>query len=556
MKQNKFILISPSFNNSEWFETYYKSITGQTYKNYEVYYIDDCSTDDTQILVTKSTTGNEKFHYIRNVERRGALHNYLYGFDNLAKSPDDLLVNLDGDDWLATPDVLEKLNIFYNKTDCWISYGKMAVYNGSNTYTTAFPQNSPYPSFVHEHGLYRKDLWRASHLRIFRKFLFDKIDKQDFVSKINNQLYWHASDLALMYPMLEMAPIDKIKTIDFFTYIYNNSKENSIRTQERESKDNQIFEVEIRNKKHYARSKDRTSLTGKKLPAINVFGDFRERNSIPKKFTFTYNLSNGDFDLTLLQDGAIIDFINEKIKINQGLIVADIHEPFYLLNQSDVYECVKLNYKKFDKIFTHSKELLSLPNSIFRNSGYEVVLNKNIHCREYPLLQDNSLIKIYEKTKSISFITSAKRITYGHLFRGECVSHLLDEKIKVDLFGVGINELKGKIDGLQDYRYSVAMENGQFDNYFTEKILDCFLTGTIPIYWGCPNISDFFDTRGFYTFETIDELVNIINSVNEKDYNSKLEYIKKNWELANKLWMDNDRFYDKYLFPLLSHNII
>ena len=50
--------------------------------------------------------------------------------------------------------------------------------------------------------------------------------------------------------------------------------------------------------------------------------------------------------------------------------------------------------------------------------------------------------------------------------------------------------LKDKIDGLRDYRYHFCIENIKRDYWFTEKLIDCFVTGTIPIYWGCPSIFD------------------------------------------------------------------
>lgn len=75
-------------------------------------------------------------------------------------------------------------------------------------------------------------------------------------------------------------------------------------------------------------------------------------------------------------------------------------------------------------------------------------------------------------------------------------------------------------------------ENSKNKNYFTEKIVDAFITKTIPIYWGCPNISEFFDNRGFFTFETKEEALDIINSLTDNDYYSRIQYVEKNYELG------------------------
>jgi hypothetical protein len=80
--------------------------------------------------------------------------------------------------------------------------------------------------------------------------------------------------------------------------------------------------------------------------------------------------------------------------------------------------------------------------------------------------------------------------------------------------------------------FHIAVENSKNINYFTEKIVDSFITKTIPIYWGCHNIGDYFDSRGFFTFGTEDECVSIVNSLTEYDYYSRKEYIDNNYQKA------------------------
>jgi hypothetical protein len=384
-------------------------------------------------------------------------------------------------------------------------------------------------------------------MRTYRTFLFKKFNTDDLISKINNNLYWHAVDLAHQFAFLEMCPTDKIGVVDFPTFVYNQAPKNAVRTQEREHVDNSKFEIEIRNSKHY-----KEGLSGEKLPQVNVIGDFKERNSIASEFSYVYNQLDGEFDITLIQDGDIIKFIDGELPIKRGKIIADIHEAPHLLDQHKVYDAVKNNHIKFDKILTFDSELLKLPNSEFRNGGYEVVLNKNVHKQEYPTLQDDSLQQIYSKSKHVSFITSNKVMTEGHKVRLECAKLVHSKNYNnVDFYGVGIREIKGKIEGLKDYRFSVAIENGIHDNYFTEKILDCFLTGTIPIYKGCKNIGDFFDTQGFIIFDTAEELISILNNLTEEDYKSRLDFIKINFGKAKNYYYTNDILFNKYLKNLL-----
>lgn len=354
-----------------------------------------------------------------------------------------------------------------------------------------------------------------------------------------------------MYPMLEMCPVEKIGVMQFPTYIYNASKENQVRTSERESESNHKYEHEIRNKKLYRRCNDRSTLTGTKLPQINVIGDFRERNNIPTKFSYVYGNVDGEFDITLIQDESILQYLDGHFPITRGKIIADIHEPIYLFQQRKVYDSVYENHTKFDLILTHDERLLTLPNAVFRNSGHECVLNKNIHESNHPMLNDPSLFKIYPKSKKFSFISSNKQFTDGHRFRLECLHHVNNICNNVDIFGKNIREISGKIEALQEYKYSIAIENGRSVNYFTEKILDCFLTGTVPIYHGCPNISEFFDPNGMYVFNTAEELVEIINSISDEDYIRKQKYVELNYNLATKYELTSDKLYDKYFKNIL-----
>lgn len=546
-RQNKFKIITPSYNNAEWVEYNLASIINQTYTNYDVLYINDASTDNTYDLVNNIVGDNPKFTIINRTSNKGAMYNYSYELDEFISDDDSIIIHLDGDDWLYDNTVLEQLNKFYNQHDCWMTYGGFIVWNGYETEPSLpYPQSTPFSDFVHKHKLYRLDQWRASHLRTYRSFLYKAIKLDDFKSKINNELYWHAADLAMQFPCLEMCSPDKIGLIDFYACVYNHSKANKVRTHERESVDNSKYEIEIRNKKKY-----KQGLSGETLPQVNVIGDFRERNSIASTFSYVYNLEDGEFDITLIQDDAIIRYINGDTNIKRGKIVADIHEAPHLLQQNQVYIAVKENPEKFDRILTYDTDLLKLPNAVFRNGGYEVVLNKNVHSHEYPKLQDDSLQQVYDKTKLISFITSNKTITKGHRFRIECYNRLMAQPNSIDVFGKGIREIVGKIEGLKDYKFSIAIENGIYDNYFTEKILDCFLTGTIPIYNGCKNISEFFNINGIIIFDTIEELYDIVTNLTDYDYNSKRDAIQENFKLAKQYAYNNDQIFDKFLKDLI-----
>jgi hypothetical protein len=59
--------------------------------------------------------------------------------------------------------------------------------------------------------------------------------------------------------------------------------------------------------------------------------------------------------------------------------------------------------------------------------------------------------------------------------------------------------------------FSICIENSNNSGYHTEKIIDAFLSKTIPIYWGCSNIGDFYDTDGIIQVNNADEIIKVIS---------------------------------------------
>ncbi len=96
-----------------------------------------------------------------------------------------------------------------------------------------------------------------------------------------------------------------------------------------------------------------------------------------------------------------------------------------------------------------------------------------------------------EKTRTISCVTSTTRLLKGHRERLQFLNRNHD-KLGIEMWGRGIQPIEDKWDGLAPYRYSVAIENFSNSLYWTEKISDCFLAWTMPIYYGCTRITDYF----------------------------------------------------------------
>jgi hypothetical protein len=94
---------------------------------------------------------------------------------------------------------------------------------------------------------------------------------------------------------------------------------------------------------------------------------------------------------------------------------------------------------------------------------------------------------------------------------------------------------------LYESMFNIAIENTAQEDYFSEKIIDCFMTETVPIYLGCPNIGDYFDTRGIIIITSLDDLKKKLNMVTPQIYEKMKPYILENKKRAEKfLRMKND----------------
>ena len=193
------------------------------------------------------------------------------------------------------------------------------------------------------------------------------------------------------------------------------------------------------------------------------------------------------------------------------------------------YQWIIDNYEfvtsRVDGIFSCDKELCAKYPKI----SYSLI-------NAVPWVQDR---KVHEKTKLVSMIASNKRMCEGHARRLQFVDKFRD---KLDFYGRGFNEISCKEDGLRDYMFSVGIENAVYDTYFTEKLTDCFACGTIPIFYGCKGVTEYFNGDGIIFLDDDFDL-----SMLTKDlYYSKMDVIKDNFERSINFPVAEDYLYLNY----------
>jgi len=137
---------------------------------------------------------------------------------------------------------------------------------------------------------------------------------------------------------------------------------------------------------------------------------------------------------------------------------------------------------------------------------------------------------IPSKSKQLSAIVGESMDLPGHVKRRQFLDRITGHQdLKLDLYGRGINFIEDKWDALAPYRYSLAIENTSCPDYWTEKIADCFLSWTVPIYYGCMNIEDYFPEGSFHRIdieqpeESLREIKRIVNGADWERYIPALE---------------------------------
>jgi len=211
----EFVIVIPSYNNEQWCIENIKSCVWQRYSNWTLYYINDASTDRTGTLVEQYIKKNrleKRCTVIHNKENKGALRNI---YETVIKlPPQKIVVLVDGDDFLSTSFALNILAEAYKNGTTWMTYGSYTDYpDYLGGLCEAIPKR------VWQDKQLRSYKWVTSHLRTFYAGLFQKIKKADLLT--GGRFYPTTWDLAIMFPMLEMASRNHVTFIERALYFYN-----------------------------------------------------------------------------------------------------------------------------------------------------------------------------------------------------------------------------------------------------------------------------------------------------------------------------------------------
>jgi hypothetical protein len=151
------------------------------------------------------------------------------------------------------------------------------------------------------------------------------------------------------------------------------------------------------------------------------------------------------------------------------------------------------------------------------------------------------------KKNQITYLTSNKNFTEGHNFRQK-IFNFFDEHDFDGDYEISIYKSPPRIDKeiiFNNAKFSIVVENGREKNYFSEKLIDCLSSKTIPIYWGCPNIFEYFPEGNIITFNSINELTDIISNLDKNYYEINYDMVEENYLLSKPYWNYYQRIQDK-----------
>lgn len=211
--EKELIIVSASRNNKKYYAQNLESTLNQNYTNYKIIWIDDASPDGTGLLVEHFLEKHPKKSHVqlvKNITRQGAMANFYNAIYSC--KDDSIILMVDGDDFLAHPNVLKIINHAYQDPNVWLTYGNFVTTSPTGWKCHAVPQD------IITHNQFRSFPFVTSHVKTFYAGLFKKIKKESLLYK--NEFIPVCSDFGMMIPMLEMAGTH-IKFIDEVLYIYN-----------------------------------------------------------------------------------------------------------------------------------------------------------------------------------------------------------------------------------------------------------------------------------------------------------------------------------------------
>lgn len=178
-------------------------------------------------------------------------------------------------------------------------------------------------------------------------------------------------------------------------------------------------------------------------------------------------------------------------------------------------------HETFARVYTHH---IPCPNSKYVLSHPALPWHVN---KSFDQLTQ---MDIPEKSNKLSWIVGNALSIPGHFKRLSFLRFLRNKSpLDIDLYGRAVHPIKDKWDGLAPYKYSLAIENSCSSDYWTEKIADCFLSWSIPFYYGCTNLEEYFPKDSFIRIDIENHEMaaeQIMSAIKNNEWEKRLPALK------------------------------
>lgn len=277
---------------------------------------------------------------------------------------------------------------------------------------------------------------------------------------------------------------------------------------------------------------------------FKLYNEIKSENSKVKKLIRIYSVGSFNEYYQKKYRNYIIEELKEKYDFlftseNPDYLIYDVFNCEFLDSKYD--NAIKIAFYTENQIpdFNYADYAIGFQNLIyldryFRKTTLIWILEKrylNIKNRDFIRIR-KKLLKNNKRKRFCAAVISNFQDSNG--FRIKFIKELSRYKV-VDMGGNYMNNIgrpvKNKVKFLSSFKFSIAMENSEGEGYISEKILDSFIAGTIPIYYGGYMVDEYINHKAYILIK------------NEKDIITKINYIKK---------IDND---DKLYKKILSENL-
>ena len=258
-----------------------------------------------------------------------------------------------------------------------------------------------------------------------------------------------------------------------------------------------------------------------KLNFVDFSGDFTSKNN------FFLNLLNKYYDLEISNNPDILFYSNFgyehlKYKCKKIFYSGENNSPNYFFcdfafsfQDTDKKNFFLPHFVEYEYFFDFKNNPANKEIVAYQNH------KKNKFC--------NFMASNYRAKERINFVKELmKRKRVDCL--GPVLYNMENKKNigKCDQNGGYIDWRHEKLETIKEYKFTIAFENEQAYNYVTEKIYQPFIAGSIPIYWGAPNINEFFNPKCFINVNDFDSYQQAIDEIlkindNEEYYRSFFE---------------------------------